>query len=71
MDVIWGMKWSKVEDDDGNKAKDVGVINQGRKKIIGRNIWHSNAKHKNGLKQMKVRQVDCLNACQGHEKSWE
>jgi hypothetical protein len=28
----------KSRGDDGNKAKDVGVINQGRKKIRERNI---------------------------------
>jgi hypothetical protein len=49
----------------------VGIINQGKKKIKGQNIWHSNAKHKNGLKQIRVWQVDRPSACQGHKKPWE
>jgi hypothetical protein len=39
--------------DDGNKAKDVGVINQGRKNIRGKNTRCSIAKQKKWAKVKK------------------
>jgi RecA-family ATPase len=49
----------------------VGIINRGRKKDKREIFWNSNAKHKNGLKQIKVQQVDHLSAWQGHKKPRE